>query len=255
MQEKSNLRTAVIVLASVLILVSLIVLAYLYFADQDTPGGIVLPGAQVVGPEQTPSDGVRPEEFAVLDAGNVLQVLETLEKGNAYREVLNLTEYWPDGSATRIAEVYHRNGVSFIRVQAAKKTQCYLSDGKELYTWYLGDESAVSIPLQNSLTLENFVGTPLYFETLRRTKIEEAVYLPADEQHSDRIYIRSADESETVYHFWIDIETALPVRVEILQGDVMIHLVEQREIEILMQGDSALNYVFLLPDGTEPFAH
>ena len=114
MQEKSNLRTAGIVLASVLILVSLIVLAYLYFTKQEVPGGIVLPGAQVVGPEQTPSDSVRPEEFAVLDAENVLQVLETLEKNSTYREVLNLTEYWPDGSATRIAEVYHRSGVSFI---------------------------------------------------------------------------------------------------------------------------------------------
>ncbi|MBE6954577.1 MAG: hypothetical protein E7449_01525 [Ruminococcaceae bacterium] len=255
MQEKSSFRTVVIVLASVLLLVSLIVLAYLYFADQSTPNEIILPSTQVVGPEQSRPGEEQPGDFAVLDAENVLQVLKTLEKTNTYREVLNLTEYWQDGSATHIAEIYHRNGVTCVKVQAAKKTQCYLTDGKVVYIWYQGDEEAVRIPLSQDLTLEDLIGVPNYLEALQRTHVEEATFLPADAQSNDRIFARSRTDGEITYNFWIDIETALSTRVEILQGDTLIHMVEQREMEILMPGDMSLAYVFLLPDGTDPFAH
>lgn len=255
MQEKSNARSIAIVLVSVLLLVGMIVLAYIYFGDQNAPNQIVLPSTQVVGPEQARPGEETPDAFAVLQADNVLQVLKTLEKTNTYREVLNLTEYWQDGSATRIAEVYHRSGVTSVKVQAAKKTQWFLTDGETLYTWYLGDESAVRLSLGKDLTLDDLIGVPGYFDALQRSEIEEASFLPADEQNNDRIYVRSKAEDGTVYYFWIDIETALIKRMEMLQGDLMVHLVEQRELEILMPSDTSLAHVFLLPDGTDPFPH
>jgi len=255
MQEKSSLKTVAIVFVSVLLLVSMIVLAYIYFGDQSVPNEIVLPSTQVVGPDQQKPGEELPEAFAVLNAENVLQVLKTLEKTNTYREVLNLTEYWHEGSATRIAEIYHRNDVTCVKVQAAKKTQCFLTDGEIAYTWYLGDQSAVSIALGKDLTLDDLIGIPGYFDALQHAKAEEAAFLPADAQNNDRIYVRTNAEDETVYSFWIDIETALIERMEVQQDNKLIHLVEQRELEILMPGDTSLTYVFLLPDGTDPFSY
>ena len=220
MQEKSSAKTVAIVLVSVLLLVGLIVLAYLYFSDQTAPNEIVLPNTQVVGPEQVKPGDELSENFAVLDSGNVVQVIKTLEKSNTYREVLNLTEYWQDGSATRIAEVYHRNDVTFIKIQAAKKIQNYLTDGKILYTWYPGDEEAVQIPLSDALTLEDLVGIPDYLQILQRTQVEQAVFLPADVQNTDRIYASCMDERDVAYHFWIDIETSLCGRIEIYKNNI-----------------------------------
>lgn len=244
-----------IVLASVLVLVGLIVLAYVYFADQSAPNEIVLPDTQITEPEQVRPNEEEVEGFASLNSENVVQVLQTLSKTSTYRQILNLSEYWTEGRATRIVEVYYRTGTTSITVEAAKKIQHYLTNGSTLYTWYSGDETAAGITLREDLTLEDFVGIPDYYETLQRTQILEASFLPADGQAGDRIYVHCEAENGLSYRFWINIESALLERAELLQDGQVIHEVLQRELEVMMPGDVSLNGAFLLPDGTDPFAH
>ncbi len=255
MQERSGAKTAVVVLASVLLLVGLIVLVYIYFSDQSAPNSIILPSTQITGPVDAPPSVLQTEEFATMHAENVMDVLDTLHPVSAYRQVLNLTEYWQDGSATRIVEVYHRGDVTRVTVQAAKKTQHYLTDGKIVYTWYAGDTEAVSIPLREELTFADLMGVPDYYEALRDAPVQEVSFLPADEQSGDRIYAVSEQHDGREYCFWIDIETALLQRAELKEGEHVIHSLVQRELEILMPGDVLLIQMLRLPDGSDPFAH
>ena len=255
MQGKSGIRTAAIVAAAVVLVLGVIVLAYLVLGAQGGGAGIQLPDPEQTLPD-TGNDPEQPEDdFASIRAENVLQVLEkTLTPADSFHQTLTLTLAWQDGSAARSAEIWHSAGKTLLTLQDAKTTRHYLTDGQTLYLWYDGDVRAAEMAPPEGSALE-WIGIPDYLQNLQEAEILDAAFVAADESAGDRIYVRCRMSSGAEHRYWIDLESALLVRADILVEQQLTCQVLQQSLALVTPGDNVFEGVFCLPDGSDPFSH
>ena len=55
-------------------------------------------------------------------------------------------------------------------------------------------------------------------------------------------------------YFWVDLDSGLLYRYMALADGQPFYTVQQTQLELLMEADQALDGIFRLPDGTQPFS-
>ncbi len=255
MQGKPGVRTAVIVLASALLLVSLIVLAYVFFADRGNQNTIVLPDADVQEPEQTNPPEDEEAGFASVNAQNVMDALCTLTPADAYHQVVSLSTSWQDGASERSVEIYSSSGITKMILRDSKSVKYYLTDGQTLYIWYDDDAQAAQTELEPSVSVDELAGIPAYMAVLRDSEVLSASFVSDTERAGASIYVRCTTQSGAEHQYWIDLESALLIRADILNEQQLTYQLQQQQLDLVSPGDSLFEGVFCLPDGTEPFGH
>ncbi len=254
MKNGSGAKTLVIVLTSALLLVGLLVLAYVVLLRGNRQPQIVLPTDQTHREDPVDPSQPKPDRIVALNPDNVLDALRTLTPEDYYHETLGVSIIWDEGSSSRRVERYCAQGVQRISVTGQNGTRCYLSDGQTLYVWYDGDETAVSRPLDGAVSLMDLAGLPDYLEELQHAQIQEVSFLSEDDIQEERIYVRAITSDGAERRYWVDLDTALLLRADVLEDERLTYQILQLEHEQVAPTDDLFRGIFALPDGTEPFS-
>lgn len=254
MKKGSGAKTVIIVLASALLLVGLLVLAYGVLLRGNRQPQITLPTDPT--PREDPIEPNQPtgDQVVSLNPDNVLDALRTLTPADSFYEALSVTILWNDGSSTHRVERYCAMGLQRITVTGKNGTRSCLSDGNTLYVWYEGDETAVSRPMDGTVNLMDLAGLPDYMEELQSAKILEADFLSEEDGLEGRIYVRALTSDGAERRYWVDLDTAQLVRADVLEDDGLTYQVLRLEQELVAPTDDLFRGVFVLPDGTQPFS-
>ena len=68
------------------------------------------------------------------------------------------------------------------------------------------------------------------------------------------IYVCSQDTEYVTSRYWIDLDTGLMYRADVLEMSKQVYVLQQEGLELLAPGDEAFSERFVLPDGTTPFS-
>ena len=216
---------------------------------------IVLPDASAEAPPQ--EEPAAPEEsFVTITTGNVQDVLRTLSRPAYYHQTLSLTIYAEDASREQTAEIWTGGSLTLVQLTDALETKSFLTDGEMLYVWYGDSEDAAAYSLASGVQLEELTGVP-GFETLLSApaaSLQEADLVSLSEQDFLQcVFVQCTLDSVTQY-FWVDLDSGLLYRYMALADGQPFYTVQQTQLELLMEADQALDGIFHLPDGTQPFS-
>lgn len=253
----SRVRTAVIAAAAAFTVLAL--LLGIYYGSQmgNQDSGITLPQTQSTVTAKPPSQLLE-DPFLTVTRENVLDILRSLVRPIGYHQVLSATTYWSEGDLTVDVDLYGKNGVLKAKVHDGTHIKHFLSNGETLYLWYEQEKDEVfQTILAEGTTLEDLLGVPTYETVMRlpEESILEAGYLTLGEADGTPCIYIACGLKDSMYtdRYWIDVENQILYRADGQQGESQIYLLEQKSLEILPQGETELDDVFMLPDGSCPF--
>ncbi|MBO6054454.1 MAG: hypothetical protein J6P31_02940 [Oscillospiraceae bacterium] len=253
MRRGSGAKSAIIVLASALLMVGLLMLAYGVLLRSHQHPTITLPDSLHSGEKsQEPEQPVK-EQIVSLRPDNVLAALQTVQTPESYYESLTISIFWSGGGSTETVERYCAMGLQRINVRSSGMTRCYLSDGKTLYVWYDGDRYAVSRSLNEEISLLDLAGIPDYLGELSASRILSASFQGADELDPDRILVEAVTEDGAERVYLVRLDSAQLLHVDVTEEQELIYQLQQLELEQVAPTDERFRGVFELPDGTDPF--
>ena len=257
-RKPKNYRTPIIVGAAALAVIVVLVILFVGSAERNRRETIELPGsAAQTQPAETSSAAQTQAEddFAQVTTGNVQSILGSLERPDAYHQTLTVTTTAGDVSRAVTAEVWR--SVHLLRAQLTDGTDTknILTDGQTLYVWYNSDQTAASMALDESVTFDDLLGIPTYESllTLPAAQIGEAEFVTMGDSSLECVYL-SCGSDNLRQLWWVGLSSGLLYRETTVQGGEQIYDAQQTQLDILVSGDEAFNDVFLLPDGTDPFA-
>ncbi|MBR2782518.1 MAG: hypothetical protein IKE00_04190 [Oscillospiraceae bacterium] len=253
MKRGSGAKSAIIVLASALLMVSLLMLAYGVLLRSNQHPIITLPDSLHSGEKaQEPEQPVR-EQIVSLRPDNVLAALQTVQTPESYYESLYISNFWSGGGSTKMVERYCAMGLQRINVRSSGITRCYLSDGETLYLWYDGDRYAVSRSLNEDISLLDLAGIPDYLGELSASRILAASFQGADKSDPDRILVEAVAEDGAKREYLVRLDSARLLHVDVTEEQELVYQLQQLELEQVAPTDELFRGVFELPDGTDPF--
>ena len=216
---------------------------------------IVLPDASTEAPPQ--EEPPAPEEsFVQITTENVQNVLRTLSRPAYYHQTLSLTTYAGEASREQTAEIWTGGSLTLVQLTDNLGTKSFLTDSETLYVWYGDSEDAAAYSLASGVQLEELTGVP-GFETLLSapaSSLQEADLVSLSEQDFLQcVFVQCTLDSVTQY-FWVDLDSGLLYRYMALADGQPFYTVQQTQFELLMEADQALDGIFRLPDGTQPFS-
>ena len=249
MKKQHGIRSVGIVLAAVAAVLCLLVGAFYLSTSGGTRDTIVLPEDTGQTPAERPAvDGEAP--FLEVDRENVQQVLTTLNRPAAYIQSLDVTNYWTGGAAERTVQVWASGNLCRAQITTDGQIRNLLTDGETVWVWYNDDVRAVTP--DPSVTFDDLIGIPTYefLLDIPPETIEEASFVTLDEPEGlNCLYLSTADDS-VVRRYWVDVNTRLLCRADVLENGSRIYQLVQTGCQALAPGDMALDDVFRLPDGT-----
>ena len=252
MREKSGMKTALIVLLSVLLLTGVIIFFYLYFGSNADDNRIQLPATQTQPDPEEPGKG-EGVDFATVGVDNVRDVLAQTPQTASYYQTLTLATIWSEGKSERQIEIFHSEGLTSLRIHSEKTVQYYLTDGQTLYLWYEGDETAFRTQLSEELADSLILGIPNYRVILERAHILQAEYVPVDDIAGARIFVTCGGNAGFTHRYWVDLNSGLLLRMDIMQDEQLTAQLTQQSLTLASPGDELFQSAFLLPDGSVPF--
>lgn len=250
-KKRPGARSAGIVITATLLVVCLLLAAVLVSIRGGTRDGITLPETSgTTEPDQTPVSDEDP--FLEVDRENIQAVLDTMERPNAYHQVLTVTNLWDSGSAETTVELW-RSG-SLIRAQrtTGNRVENLLTDGTTVWIWYDGETRAKALTPEASVSFDDLTGIPTY-ETLTAIPTEailNAGFVTLDQSDDLNCLYVAVSDGEYEDRYWVDVSNQLICRADTLLDGVQTYQLRQTACQTLSQEDTSLQNVFRLPDGT-----
>lgn len=251
----SNKKKLAIAGIAALAVIAFLLVIFLNSVEKSRHETIVLPDASTETPPQ--QEPASPEEsFVQITTENVQDVLRTLSRPAYYHQTLSLTTYAGEASREQTAEIWTGGSLTLVQLSDSAETKSFLTDGETLYVWYGDSEDAAVYSLASGVQLEELTGIP-GFEALLDAPLsafQEADLISlSDQDFLQCIFVQCTLDSVTQY-FWVDLDSGLLYRYMALADGQPFYTVQQTQLELLMEADQALDGIFRLPDGTQPFS-
>ena len=254
-QEQAHKNRKPLLLAAVAAVTVIAVLLVFFFSGRKTRASqtIVLPDP----PAQEQTAQEEPEQNAGLAAVSKENVQSVLEKSvfrpTSYHQSMTITVYSGETQRTQSAEVWVKGKLLKVQLTDDFETRTVLADEQTLYLWY-DDEAPVSMARGAAMRLDDLAGVPCYEDILSfsRSQILDASFVTLPDT-ADCIYV-SVQSDDAQLDYWVSLESGLLWKQNRLSGGELVYDMEQTALEIYPDSDEALDGVFTLPDGTEPFS-
>ncbi len=254
-QEHKNLKPLLI--AAVAAVTVLAVLLVLFFSSRKTSAdqAIVLPEPPAQDAQQ---ELPQPETSSIAEVSreNVQSMLEkSVHRPLSYHQSLQVVTYAGQTERIQSVELWVRGELAKVQVTDAFETKTILASADTVYLWYDDDSEPVSMARGADVSIDDLAGIPTYEAILQAqtSEIEETAFVNLPELEADCIYVRLTDGS-CRQDYWVSLDSGLLCKQNVLSGTELLYLAEQTALEVYPEGDVALEGVFCLPDGTEPFS-
>lgn len=255
-EHNQALRTAAIVAGVVLAVTVLLLVIFLGGDAQENQQTITLPETPAAPAED--EQPAEPEQslFAEITHENVQDVLRSLARPSSYHQTLTVLTYAGQSRRQQQVDLWRSGELLRADVSEDSGVKSILTDGKTLYLWYDGDETALTLPLREGVRAEDLIGIPTdeTILSIDPAQIEGADFVTLEEQSQLACIFVSFVSDGCTQYYWIDVQSGLLCRQTILQDDSPLYTMQQGQLDILAEGDEALADAFCLPDGSEPFA-
>ena len=235
-------RTALIISASLFVIVLAVFFGSLINGSMHNEGSIVLPqgSMQIEEAADIAKRNQRQIAQVTVTADNVQRVVETLSRPSAYSYSAELVYHYPHGSSSKTAEVYVSGDRSRVNVKdsqdTVEKQLVYTKDS--LYIWgsdgvlyYEGD--------RGSFTPEDEAGVPTYESIL--SLAPSSVTDGGVREYSGRlcVYLTSSYELGRYTRDWyVDIDSGLLHACDTKENGAVIYSVTCRDMQIGEQEQS-----------------
>ncbi len=199
-----------------------------------------------------------PEQgFLQVTADNVTAILQDLTPPEAYHQIYTVAVGADETQTVRTVELWVNGRLLRAQVTDGVRTRSVLSDGGRAYVWYDGDRAALETDLLEGVTPQDLLGLPDtdLLQSASEADIVDADYLVLEEQGQVRcVYVCLQTAAQTVNRCWIDLDSGLLYKADVLEQSQQVYALRQDAFEALAPGDQAFHDRFTLPDGTQPFA-
>ena len=238
-------------------------LLLLFFLTQNPAGdteGIVLPSAP-----DAPQQGITAEpgteadadhnEFLEVTDKNVLSALQSLSHPAAYRQIYRVSIGTDDSAHVYQVMLWIKGSLLHAEILDDTQVRNVISDGMTAYIWYDDNKTAVSVTLENRIGTEDLLGLPDFdsYLTLSQEEVVDSEYLFLEEEQIPCIYVCAQTDSQYSSRYWINLNTGLLFRSDVLENSNRVYEIRQQLYETLALEDETFNDRFLLPDGSDPF--
>ena len=250
--ENKKVNILIILGAVCLVLALLGLLLFQHGRDQDAHT-IVLPDSS----SSQPTDAENADSgFAEISRSNVQRIIQTLSRPSAYCQALEIKTYSGDFVRTQNVETWRSGTLLRAQYITNDEVKNILTDGQTLYIWYQGERTPVSVRLDGTVSPDDLIGIPTYetLLSLPMQRITEAAFAPLSADTADMCAYVSAQQDGLRHNYWISLESGLLCSQSVLDGDEIVYSVSQTDLEVFAEADEALEGIFRLPDGSEPFA-
>lgn len=238
------------------ILVLVILFAFLLENKSGTDReSIVLPDPPSEVSSQKPAEQLPADDFVQVSADNVLSVLQNMSRPSSYHQVYSVTVGADETQSFRQVELWINGSLIHAEIFDGVRTKTVLTDGAAAYLWYDGDTEALSVPLGADVLPEDLLGllSPDYLLSLAPEQITDADFLVLeDPQQVQCIYVCSQDAEYVTSRYWIDLDTGLLYKADVLELSKQVYVLKQDSFEQLAAEDEAFADRFTLPDGSVP---
>lgn len=252
-KKKTDQKTMMIVSIAAAAFVLLLVSVFIFVRESSTHDPILLPEPSA------PAQSVEPDEpeavFAQVTTENVQNLLSMLSRPTAYHQTLSVTRTSGELSREQSIEIWRSGALFLVQSTDAGGTRSCLSDGETLYLWYADDAIAETITLDGTIDLDDLIGVPSYESllSLPKSSLRQADYVMLDEPATQCVFVEYRTDGVKNY-CWVSLDSGLLCKQTALEDDSPIYTAEQTAYEAYMDTDEALKDIFVLPDGTQPFA-
>lgn len=240
------------------LLVLVILLAFLFEnrhgKDRDA---IVLPEPPAESVVQEAVEQPSADDFVQVSTDNVRSVLQSMSRPSSYHQSYTVTVGSDETQASRSIKLWVNGSLIHAEIFDGIRTKTILTDGKTAYLWYDGDTEALSVPLDETVSPEDLLGllSPDYLLSMDPVQILDADFLVLeDPQQVQCIYVCSQDAEFVTSRYWINLDTGLLYKADVLELSKQVYVLKQDSFEQLASEDEAFSDRFLLPDGSAPFS-
>ncbi len=260
MPQKKSRKAAWAVSAAFAAVALLLVLLFLSQTPAEDKDGIVLPSpmdAPQQGAVSQPDaeDNTNISEFLEVTERNVLDALQSLSLPAAYRQIYKVSVGTDEAAYVYQVMLWIKGTLLHAEISDGTQVRNVISDGNTAYIWYDNDESAVSVELRPEIGTEDILGLPDFdsYLTLSQEEVVDAEYLFLDDAQVPCIYVCAQQDSQCTFRYWINLNTGLLFRSDVLENSKRVYEINQQLYETLALEDEAFQDRFLLPDGSDPF--
>ena len=253
--DPKRTNAAVLILSAVLLVVLLITFVSVQSVKSAQQQGITLPGVQSQQDAVLqPASGA---EFAEITPQNVQQVIEkSLARPVFYYQLFTVTLQEGGRSGTQQIELWRQGELLEAVITQNSTARHLLTDGQTLYIWYNGNEAPAMLTPDETITADELLGLPTYESLLALPKANiraaELITLP-EQDDAPCLYVSCLQDGST-QDYWVRLDNGLLCKQVLYSGDDAVYTAEQRVFTLLSTSDESLDDLFMLPDGTKPFA-
>ena len=252
-QEHKNLRP--LLLAAIAAVTVIAILLVFFFSGRKSGSAqtIVLP--EPPAQEQPAEETQQEATLAEVTPDNVQSILEkSVARPSSYHQSMQIVITSVDVQRTQTAELWVQGERMRAEITDPFEKKTVLADEATLFVWY-DDEAPVRMARGAGMRTDNLAGIPTYeiIQGYSKSQIEQAAFVTLSELPSDCVYV-SANDGSVRQDYWVSLDSGLLCKQTMTVDNEPVYLMEQTALEIFPDNDEALDGVFCLPDGTEPFS-
>ncbi len=177
----------------------------------------------------------------------VQNVIETLNRPEAYMRTITLTTFWSGGQGSTIVESYIDGGcVRFDTVLPGGQIRHTIRNGDSTYIWYNGEKKVFSVQTGDfSEDAEQWIPTYENLLEIDRKNITQAGYVKY--QDIDCIYVMTAKDVDGYSEqYWVSVDNGLLIAAERFQEETVVYRMEALATVVGIPDTEH----FTLPNGT-----
>lgn len=254
-QEHKNWKPLLIAAVAAVAVIALLLVLFFSSRSRSSAETIILPEASVSEKTQPEAE---PEASPLyeLTRENVQSVLEkSVARPASYHQSMQLSTMSGSTQRTQSVELWVKGALIKAQITDTFETRTVLADESVLYLWYDEEQTPVKLSRGEALSADSLAGIPTYENilSLSKSQITQAAFVTLSEPQADCIYV-SAREDTLQQEYWVSLDSGLLCKQMMLSDGELVYLMEQTALEVFPEHDEALEGVFCLPDGTQPFA-
>ena len=250
------MRTLLLFVLATLVVIGLVAGLFIGNLRQNQRDSIVLPNAA-----QSAQTGEQPPdqpEAALLEVtrDNVQSIVRSLHRPQYYHQTYTITRRLNGVGQDNEAELWVSDNLICAVLRTGSRERHILTDGQTRYVWYASDPAVRQLPASENLTMDELIGIPTYeqIDALSPQSITDGEFITDDRYDSGQQIFVAAEEDTVRREYWISLDYGLLTEGIVKLQDETVYDALQTGLEILAAGDEAFEDVFVLPDGTAPFA-
>ena len=255
MKEDKKISKSVIVVSLTLAFVLILVIALFILGQRErSQNKIQLPDAHSEISDSTPVDTEGDNNLLSVDNQNVIDILTSMNRADFYHQLYSVEVGNGIDTAASTVELWVCEQFKQAQVTTSRNTKTVVSDGENIWIWYVSDHGYTNFLLTEDLTFEDVLGLPAfdYLNVLETAHITEAEYLILEEGNSETacIFLAAQQEEDADVRYWISLETGLLYEADAMNNSTQVYHVQQTAFDLLASEDEVFSDKFILPDGT-----